>query len=158
MWQGLLAAPIVIVLLVALLPVLVLWYVARLVRGSWLRSRILLTWPKGKIALVAYTDNRKWAPYIQQEILPAIERSCVVVDRFHAQWKERFPLEAQLINHWGGHFSYNPIAIVFPPLGRPRVFRLYKPFQEMRRGRPEQLHAIARDLQTCVQRCAEQVT
>jgi hypothetical protein len=103
-------------------------------RGLWLASRVHQTWPAGKVGLVAYTNNRKWASYVEDRLLPKLASKTVVVDRSDPQWKTRFPLEHAVIRHWGGRREYNPIVIAFPPSGAPRVFRLYEAFQETRRG------------------------
>lgn len=151
MWQALIAAPILVVVLAIILPILLLGYVGRLIRGLWLKARLSSTWPQGRIGLVAYTANQKWAPYLEQELLPKIAASCVVVNRSDAQWKERFPLEAKAIAHWGGLRAYNPIAILLTPTDRVRVFRLYDAFQQRVRGKPKRLEEVTRELVATVE-------
>jgi len=109
-------------------------YVRHRLRGARLLSRIRSSWPSGKVALIAFTRNRKWSPYIDERILPEIEKCSVVIDRSDAQWKERHPLEELAIRHWAGRREYNPVVITFLPKQRPRVFRFYEAFQETRRG------------------------
>jgi hypothetical protein len=108
-------------------------------RGTLLLSQIRSSWPSGKVALIAFTRNRKWSPYIDERILPAIERCSVVIDRSDAQWKEKHPLEERAIRHWAGRREYNPVVITFLPKQKPRVFRFYEAFQETRRGRNKDL-------------------
>jgi hypothetical protein len=104
------------------------------VRGLCLASRVRRTWPAGKVGIIAYTNNRKWASHVEERLLPRLASKTIVVDRSDAQWKSRFPLEHAVIRHWGGRREYNPIVIAFPSTGAPRVFRLYEAFQETRRG------------------------
>jgi hypothetical protein len=109
-------------------------YVRHRLRGALLLRQIRATWPSGKVALLAYTKNRKWSPYIDERILPEIEKCTVVVDRTDAQWKERHPLEEKVIRHWAGRREYNPVVIAFIPKRKPQVFRFYEAFQDTRRG------------------------
>jgi hypothetical protein len=104
-----------------------------------LLSQIRSSWPSGKVALIAFTRNRKWSPYIDERILPEIERCSVVIDRSDAQWKEKHPLEERAIRHWAGQREYNPVVITFLPKQKPRVFRFYEAFQETRRGHTKDL-------------------
>lgn len=153
MWQTILAVPILVLVVLIAAPALLIYYTGRLIRGLWLQSRVKLTWPKGKFVLLAYTNNRKWVPYIEAHLLPNIGDACVVVDRSDAQWKERFPLEASVISHWGGYREHNPLAVVFPTIGRPRVFRVYKAFQELQRGKDQRLENVSKQLVDTVEQC-----
>jgi hypothetical protein len=153
MWQTILAAPIIVLLVLAVLPIILIYYIGRLIRGLWLQSRVKLAWPKGKFVLLAYTSNRKWVPFIETQLLPRIGDACVIVDRSHAQWKERFPLEANVISHWGGYREHNPLAVVFPGAGRTRVFRMYKAFQALQRGKHQPLEEVSKQLIDTVEQC-----
>lgn len=155
MWQALLAVPISVLLVLAVLPFILIYCVARVVRSYWLRSRVKLAWPEGKFVLLAYSNNRKWAPFIETRLLPCIGDACVIVDRSHAQWKDRFPLEASVISHWGGYREHNPLAVVFPRAGRARVFRMYEAFQELQRGKQHRLEQVSKQLIDTVERCRE---
>jgi hypothetical protein len=155
MWQVVLAAPLVVLLVAALLPVLLLLWIGHLVSSAWLAARARLKWPPDKFALLAYTNSEKWAPYIERELLPRIGTFCVVVNRSEPDWKRRHPLEARVIRHWGGRLNYNPIVIVFPRAGRPRTFRLYRPFLNYHHGKPEALSSVVRDLTSLIGRIAD---
>ena len=146
MWHTLLAVPIGILIVLIAAPFLLVYWMARLVRGHWLQARVKQTWPKGKFVLLAYTNNRKWVPYIEEQLLPRIGDVCVIVDRSDAQWKERFPLEANVISHWGGFREHNPLAVIFPAGERPRVIRFYKAFQDVQRGKRERLEHASQQL------------
>jgi len=139
MWQLILAAPLIVIVGLALVPVLLLYAVVLWIQGLALRTRAAVTWPRGTIALVAYTRSAAWAPYIEEQLLPAIGHACIVIDRSNAQWKQRYPLERRLIDHFGGWRENNPIAIVFPPRARTKVFRMYPGFREAQKGRSKEL-------------------
>ena len=114
-------------------------YIRHRLRGAVLLKQIRSTWPPEKVALIAYTKNRKWSPYIDERILTAVAKCAVVVDRSNAQWKQRHPVEERAIRHWAGRREYNPVVITFIPMQNPKVFRFYEAFQDTRRRRHEKL-------------------
>jgi hypothetical protein len=114
-------------------------YIRYRLRGALLLKQIRSSWPREKVALIAYTKNRKWSPHIDERILPEVEKCAVVIDRSDAQWKERYPLEERAIRYWAGRREYNPVVIAFLPNVKPRVFRFYEAFQDARRGHHESL-------------------
>lgn len=138
-----------VVLSVILFPV-VLW-MGWLLGQLWLVGRLRLRWPSDKFVLIAYTDSEVWAPYIENVLLPQIGQSCVVINRSRSDGKRQYPSEKAAISFWGGLWNYNPLAVVLRPWGRPRVFRLYHPFLEMKHGRPAALEAEVKALKQCVQ-------
>ncbi len=121
-------------------------FVRHRLRGKVLLSQLRSSWPSGKVALIAFTRNGKWSPYIDERILPEIERCSVVIDRSDAQWKEKHPLEERAIRHWAGWREYNPVVITFLPKQKPRVFRFYEAFQETRRGHNQDLEHQTKSL------------
>ena len=154
MWQVIVAAPLIALLVAAVLPLVLLIWVWHSTVSLWLISHARLKWPPHTVALVAYTNSAKWAPYIERQLLPLIGGSCVVVNRSEPNWKAKFPLEARVLRHWGGHLNYNPITIVFPRRGRARVFRLYRPFLNNYHGKPEALTSAITELTATVERLA----
>jgi len=146
MRQIILLAPLIVIALVALAPMLVLIAIGRVLRHLWLSYRVRMTWPSDKVALLSYTTNVKWSDYLETRVIPLIESRCVVVHRSDAQWKEKNPLAAQLIEFYGDDTSYNPLAIVIRRRGWPKVFYLYEPFQKAHRGDTSALEAITAKL------------
>jgi hypothetical protein len=152
-WQLILLAPFVVLVLLVAVPLLVAYGVISWSRGLRLQSRVKRRWPEGKFVLFSYTNNPKWAPFILDRIVPRIGDACVLVNRSNAQWREQFPLEARAIEHWGGYREHNPLAVVFPRDGRPRVFRMYKAFQQLHRGKPQQIEEVTKQLIETVDEC-----
>jgi hypothetical protein len=147
-------APLIVVLAVVLLPVIFLIFVGRLLGHLWYVSRLRVAWPSRKFVLVAYTDSALWAPFIENELLPQIAEHCVVVNRSRENWKREFRAERVALAFWGGWRSYNPIAVVLRPWGRVRVFRLYEPFKQLKRGQSSSLESMANELVRCVRETA----
>jgi hypothetical protein len=141
MWQILVAAPLIVVCGVVLVPLFLLWGAALWIRGLTLRTRAVATWPSGKVALIVYSRGAESAHYIEELLLPSINDACIVVDRSNPQWKRQFPLERRLIEHFAGGSQATPAAIVFPPGARAKVFRMYEALREAQKGRTRELDA-----------------
>ena len=48
--------------------------------------------------------------------------------------------------YFGGHRSFNPMAVVFRPFRIGRSFRFYEPFREFKHGKKEALAKMEREL------------
>lgn len=138
MWQALLGVPLIALVAITLPPVALFYGVASFIWGKWLQLRVKNEWPS-RVAMLVYSNNPKWAPYLESNLLKDYASVCIVVDRSKAQWKTQNPLAKHVVAHWGGWRNHNPLAVVFPRSGKPRVFRLYEPFQRAKRGRTEAL-------------------
>jgi len=156
MWQVVLGIPLIVLAAVIFAPIALYYFIARYVRGKWLASQVRRHWPN-KVAFLAYSDNPKWAPYLKENVLAHAESVCVVINRSNAQWKQLNPLADRVISHWGGWKSHNPLAVVFPRTGQPRVFRLYEPFQQLQKGNSAALNAMIGKLLEAISRESQRV-
>jgi hypothetical protein len=138
---GILIAPVVVAGLVLCIPLFMLMHLGQLLRHVWLVLRLRMSWPAHKFALVAYSDSPVWGPVFEDHVLPVIAEHCVVVNRSRENRKRQFHLERAALEFWGGHRSYNPLAIVLRGYGRVRVFRFFEEFEELKHGRPAPLEA-----------------
>ena len=43
---------------------------------------------------------------------------------------------------FGGYREFNPLAVVFRPFRRSRIFRFWRPFKDSSHGHPEALHRM----------------
>jgi hypothetical protein len=134
--------PIVITLLVLVLPfvvvVLVLWLAASLL----LLIAVWVTWcPRGRYALVVYSNSPIWQEYFEMRLLPELSGRAAVLN-----WSERntwkMSLPVLLFQTFAGTREFNPVAIVFKPLQWPRRFRFYRAFQSFKHGRPEEVERL----------------
>jgi hypothetical protein len=80
------------------------------------------------------------------EILPLVAGRAVVLN-----WSERrkwhwLSLTAHVFRSYGGRRQHNPMVVLFPRMGRARVFRFWPAFQDHKRGYPEQLQRIRKEL------------
>jgi hypothetical protein len=144
-----------LLLLVALIPVLVLWLVLlAVIYVLWallLRFLVLVLWvPRGYQVLVIYSNSPHWKQYFEDRVLPRLGSRCVVLN-----WSERrrwpLSLARSLFRFYGGHEAYNPLVVVMRPFGRARVFRFWPAFSDAKRGRPEPLQRLETELFNVVQ-------
>jgi hypothetical protein len=133
-------------LLLVLLPLVVVAGVLWLVAAVLLQLAVWLTWcPKGRYALVVYSNSPIWQEYFESRVLPAVGSRATVLN-----WSERnrwrYSLAVALFRFFGGTRDFNPLAIVFQPLTWPRRFRFYRAFHAFKHGRPEEVERIRREL------------
>ena len=133
-------------LLLVLLPLVVVAGVLWLVAAVLLQLVVWLTWcPRGRYALVVYSNSPIWQEYFEQNVLPALGSRGAVLN-----WSERtrwpYSLSVALFKCFGGTREFNPLAIVFQPLTWPRRFRFYKAFKTFKHGHPEEAEKMRREL------------
>lgn len=94
---------------------------------------------RGRDILFVYSDSPIWREYIDQHILPHIGERAVVLN-----WSERKRWRVSLarlaFHHFGGYRQFNPLAVVFHPFRRTRIFRFWQPFRDFKHGNAEALH------------------
>jgi hypothetical protein len=134
--------PLLIVLLPFVVVGAIVWFVAAV-------SLLLVVWttwcPRGRYALVVYSNSPIWQQYFEERVLPAIGKRGVVLN-----WSERkrwkFSLPVALFRMFAGTREFNPLVIVFQPLTWPRRFRFFRAFGVFKQGRPESVEQIRADL------------
>jgi hypothetical protein len=52
--------------------------------------------------------------------------------------------------HFGDSYEFNPLAVVFRPFRRTRVFRFWQPFHHFKHGRPEALQQLEGEFWDCL--------
>jgi hypothetical protein len=120
----------------------ILWLVAAIL----LQLLVWVTWcPRGRYALVVYSNSPIWQEYFESRVLPAVgSRGMVLNWSERKQW--RYSLAVALFRFFGGTRDFNPLAIVFQPLAWPRRFRFYRAFHAFKHGRPEEVETLVREL------------
>ena len=124
--------PLAILIGLLILPALRLVYAYRSLTIRWKLRR---AWPTGQWILLSYTQSAVWAPYLENEVIPRLGDACIAIDRTQPDWKERFPVEARAIDHWGGNRSYNPLAILIPRWGMVKTVRFFEAFRAKKHGK-----------------------
>jgi hypothetical protein len=91
---------------------------------------------KGKVILFVYSDSSNWKDHIEEKILPRLEACSVILNwSKRREWESSMQFETRLFNQWAGSGEFTPTAILFPLLGRVKVFRLWQPSQNPKHGK-----------------------
>lgn len=140
--KSLLGKVLIALLLVVFLPILVL---VALIHVTWsviLSSAIWIVWGlQGRHILSVYSDSPIWSDYIEQEILPHIAETAVMLNwSERKQWKNSLAVLAFKL--YGGSRDFNPMAIVFRPFRFHKVFRFYEAFKDFKHGKTENFEKI----------------
>jgi len=139
---------ILALVLIVFLPLILLYLLTYLI--IWLLFNLIIwaLWiPQGKDTLFVFSESPIWAEYVRENLLPRIEeRSFVLNWSERRRWNYWTSLPAVAHAFFGGTREHNPIAIVFKPLQKPRIFRFYKPFHDLKHGKAEPLHNLEKKL------------
>jgi hypothetical protein len=91
---------------------------------------------KGKVILFVYSDSSNWKDHIEEKILPRLEACSVILNwSKRREWESSMRFEARLFNQWAGSGEFTPTAILFPLLGKVKVFRLWQLSPNSKHGR-----------------------
>jgi hypothetical protein len=140
-----------IALLTPLLPLIILLLgigiMAFLAYRLILNALVRVWWlPRGKDILLVYSDSPIWHEYMTKHILPLVESRAEILN-----WSERnrwpnWSLAVRVFRSYSGGRDFNPMVILFPPLGKALFFRFLPAFQEQKRGSPEPLERMRQDM------------
>lgn len=132
--------PLMPVLLAFAAVALLLWLVAAVI----LLVVVWTTWfPRGRRALVVYSNSPIWQEYFERQVLPELGGRAVVLNwSDRARWPLSLPVA--LFRLFAGTREFNPLAIVFRPFAWPRRFRFYGPFQAFKHGRTREVDDMRR--------------
>ena len=137
MWLGRL---LLVLLLPLLIPLLLCIGVVYLLLKGMIYIAVWVGWNlRGIRLLYVYSESPHWQEHIEEEILPRLPDGQIVLnwsDRRH--WRH-LSLSSVVFRHFGGRREFNPMAIVFKPLRRAKVFRFFGPFQDFKHGKPDAL-------------------
>ena len=127
--------PITIPVLALLAFVLVCWISTSVV----LHIALWAWWSvQGKDVLFVTSDSPIWHDYIEQEILPHIDRRAVILNWSRRRGRHNF-FARSVVQHFGGWYEFNPMAVVFRPFRKTKLFRFWKPFKDFKHGKTEPL-------------------
>lgn len=135
--QKVILAPIILVLLLVVSPILILIWLFHHLNGFWLNYRFRRKWkPKNKNILFVYSESPNWQQYIENNIAPEIDKRAVFINwSKRSEWRKKKPLEAKVLFHWGGDSEFNPMAVIFEPNGKVRTIRFLKAFKDYKHGK-----------------------
>jgi hypothetical protein len=118
----------------------------------WLHRLLLyvLIWciwlPRGKDALVVYSDSPIWRDYMMQQVVPLLEERAVVLNwSERSQWP-RWSFATHVFRSFGGNRDFNPMVVLFRPLRRAKFFRFWSAFKEWKHGKTFEVDWLQREL------------
>ena len=109
-----------------------------LVRVWWL--------PRGKDILLVYSDSPIWREYMTNQILPLVQSRAETLNWSERKRWPRWSVAVLVFRSYSGGRDFNPMVILFPPLGKARFFRFLPAFQEWKHGNPGPLEQMRQDL------------
>ncbi len=138
---------VVLVLLPLVIPLAIFVVAIYLVHGAALNAIVWLLWcTRGKHVLLVYSDSPIWHDYIEENIIPHLPRSAIVLN-----WSERrmwrwHSLAVMVARYFGGSREFNPIVVVFRPFRWAKTFRFWQAFKDYKHGNNQTLDSFQRDL------------
>lgn len=118
----------------------------RLAAAVCLHVAVWCWWlPRGRDVLLVYSESPVWKDHIESTILPVLKSRAVVLN-WSQRTSWRFGLARAVFHHFGGSSEFNPLAVVFQPLRRARVFRFWQPFRDWKHGREDALSKMESEL------------
>lgn len=135
---------LIIFLVIGLSPLLMIVVLLYFLWGAFLYIAIWLIWTK-QLALFVYSDSPTWKDYIEKEILPYIQDRAVILNWSERKsWKNSLPVLT--FKYFGGYRNFNPIAFVFRPFHRVKIYRFFEAFKEFKHGDPKRVDRIKEEL------------
>ncbi len=123
-----------------------------MLRGFFINLSVWMKWCRqGKYVLFVYSNSPNWQNYIEEKFLPQIKDHSIILNWSERRtWPRDFALEVYKYYH--GRYQYNPMAVVFQPFIKTKVFRFFKPFHKHKKGHPEDLEKMEKDFIETVQK------
>ncbi len=130
-----------------LTPFVLVFLISYLLYGLALQLAIWLVWSlRGQSVLLVYSSSPNWEQYVQTQLVQKLGKKSVFLNWSERKTWKRLSLAVLAFHYFGGDREFNPLAIVFRPLHWAKVFRFFKPFQDLKRGKTEPLERMQRDL------------
>lgn len=129
-----LQVPLIALILVIALPVVLLVVGGQVLFSIALHVVIWTVWcGRGRDVLFVTSDSPVWGLYIRENLLPPLGDRVIILN-WSERKKWRFSLARVAFYYFGGQHEYNPMAVVFRPFRRARVFRFWKAFRDWKNG------------------------
>ena len=129
-----------------LIPLLLCILAAYLVITGLLYVAVWLFWnTRGIRLLYVYSNSPNWKEYIETTILPRLPEQRIILNWSERRFWGKFTLASMAFRHFGGYREFNPVAIVFHPFRRVKVFRFFEAFKDKKHGKTETLKKLEAD-------------
>ncbi len=135
-----------LLLFLLLSPLIILALTFHLLAGLIIHIAVWCCWcARGRYVLLVYSDSPIWHDYVEAHMIPRLgERAVVLNWSQRSRWRRTLAVLA--FRYFGGHRTFNPLALVFRPFRLARHFRFYEPFSEFKNGKIEAVAKMEREL------------
>jgi hypothetical protein len=138
---------LLLILLPIVLPLALLALVIYVCHRLALYMLVWVLWlPRGKNALVVYSDSPIWQEYMLTHVMPLIKEHAIVLNWSERNKWPRWSFRVHVFHWFAGDREFNPIVILFRPLRRARVFRFWSAFKEWKRGNEQAVEGLRQEL------------
>ncbi len=136
-----------ILLVIVFLPLLIALGVCSLIYGIFLRLTIWAFYcTRGTNVLFVYSDSPIWKDYLDQHVVPHLPDSTLRLNWSERSTWNRASFPVRIFRYFGGDKAFNPLAVVFHPFRKAKVFRFWQPFKDFKHGKAEALELLQADL------------
>ena len=137
---------LLVVLLPLIVPLVIVALALHVLSGAFLHLAVWCCWcARGRYVLFVYSDSPIWHDYVEAHILPRLGQRAIVLNwSSRSSWRRTLAVLA--FRYFGGHRTFNPLALVFRPFRLARHFRFYEPFREFKHGETEAVTKMEREL------------
>ena len=152
-------APALWLILLALSPFVILVLLAYGTSALLLHIALWLVWgPLGRNVLFVYSNSPAWQEYIEQNLLPRLPETTLVLNWSERRKWKRLTLGYLAFRFFGGSREFNPLAVIVQPLRWAKCFRFWKPFRDFKHGKPESLAKLENEFFEYLSRLASRRT
>jgi hypothetical protein len=110
-----------------------------------------LIWgPLRRNVLFVYSSSPVWEEYIEQNFLPRLPTSALVLNWSERRSWNRLTLGYLAFRFFGGSREFNPMAVIVRPFRWAKCFRFWKPFRDFNHGNAAALRALEKAFFECV--------
>lgn len=135
--------PALWLIVLVLIPLLFLVLAAYGLSALLLHVALWLLWgPLGKRVLFVYSNSPVWQQYIEQNILPRLPETAVVLNWSERRIWNRMTLAYLAFRFFGGSREFNPLAVVVRPFRWARCFRFWQSFRDFKHGKTQSLMKV----------------
>lgn len=140
-------AALIILLLPLIIPLSAIGIALFVANRLVLNALVRVWWlPRGRDVLLVYSDSPIWQEYMTKQIIPLVASRAEILN-----WSERnrwsdWSLAVRVFRTYSGGKDFNPMVILFPPMGKARFFRFLPAFQDWKQGNPVSLEHMRQDL------------
>jgi len=129
-----------ILLLPIIVPLLLCIGIVYLVVTILLYLAAWLAWnTRGVHVVYVCSNSPNWQSHVENDILPILPQPRIVLNWSERNIWKKISLASMCLCHFGGYRDFNPMAMVFRPFHRVKIFRFHQAFLDAKHGKPEPL-------------------